>query len=92
MSHRTSDEEPPEVEPTHPGRLPRTVQVQVGVLLAIPMLALLVVPIYSKTAPEIGGWPFFYWYQMVWVVLASAFTYTAHRLVNRARAAHRSGR
>ncbi len=92
MTHPTSDEDRTEVEPVRPLPLPRAVQLQVGVLLAIPLLALLIVPIYSRTTPKVGGWPFFYWYQLVWVVLASAFTYTAHRLVYRARAAQRNGR
>jgi hypothetical protein len=66
-------------------KLPTTVAVTAGVLLAIPVLALLIVPIYARSAPELWGFPFFYWYQFAWVFLASAFTATAHSVILRAR-------
>jgi hypothetical protein len=40
---------------------------------------------YNKETPRLGGIPFFFWYQFVWVFVTSAFTYTAHRLVLAAR-------
>ncbi|MBA2559140.1 MAG: DUF3311 domain-containing protein [Propionibacteriales bacterium] len=57
----------------------------VAVLLAIPVLALLIVPIYAKEGPELWGFPFFYWYQFAWVFLASGFTYAAYVLIGRTR-------
>jgi Na+/proline symporter len=56
-----------------------------GILILIPMVALAVVPLYTKHDPTLFGFPFFYWYQILWVFLASVFTYTAHRLIQRAR-------
>ena len=56
-----------------------------GVLLALPMIALLWVSSYSRKDPELWGFPFFIWYQFLWVFLCSAMTYTAYRLVLRAR-------
>ena len=56
-----------------------------GVLLAIPVLALLIVGLYADEDPELWGFPFFYWYQFAWVFLASGFTYAAFR-VDRERA------
>ena len=41
-----------------------------GVLLAIPIIALLWVSSYAKDDPELGGFPFFFWYQFLWVFLA----------------------
>jgi Protein of unknown function (DUF3311) len=41
------------------------------VLLLVPVLAVLAVPIFDRTAPALWGFPFFYWYQMFWVVLCS---------------------
>jgi hypothetical protein len=41
----------------------------VGVLLAIGIVLPLVVPLYARTEPTLIGLPFFYWYQMLWVVL-----------------------
>jgi Protein of unknown function (DUF3311) len=60
-----------------------------GVLLLIPMIALAVVPLYTKDAPKLFGFPFFYWYQILWVFLASAFTYTAHRVIKHVRGGQR---
>jgi hypothetical protein len=41
------------------------------VLLLVPVLAVLAVPIFNRTAPALWGFPFFYWYQMLWVILCS---------------------
>jgi hypothetical protein len=56
-----------------------------GIALAIPVLALLIVPIYAKKTPELWGMPFFYWYQFLWVFLAAGFTYLAYTVIARAR-------
>lgn len=56
-----------------------------GVLLAIPVVALLWVGSYSRVEPRLGGFPFFVWYQFLWVFLCSGMTYTAYRLVLVAR-------
>ncbi len=73
--------------PATPGNrsLSTGTKIVVGVLLAIPMLALALVPTYSKQTPKVLGFPFFYWYQLVWVVLASVFTYSAFIVIKRAR-------
>ena len=38
-------------------------------LLLAPYLALLWVPFYNRAAPELFGIPFYYWYQMLWILL-----------------------
>ncbi len=43
-------------------------------LLAIPLIALLIPPIYNHSDPELIGLPFFYWYQLAWVPLSVAVT------------------
>jgi hypothetical protein len=68
-----------------PRPLPTGLAVTVGLLLAIPVLALLIVPIYAKKGPELWGFPFFYWYQLLWVFLAAGFTYLAYVLIERSR-------
>ncbi len=57
-----------------------------GVLLLIPVVALMAVPLYAKAGPELFGFPFFFWYQFVWVFLCSAMTWTAYKLTLSARA------
>jgi hypothetical protein len=56
-----------------------------GILLAIPVVALMWVSSYSRDEPRLAGFPFFIWYQFLWVFLCSALTYTAYRLVLVAR-------
>jgi hypothetical protein len=38
------------------------------------------VPIYNRRDPEWLGVPFFYWFQMAWVVVTAAATFLAYRL------------
>ena len=35
--------------------------------------------------PKLGGFPFFFWYQFLWVFICAGCTYAAHRLVLAAR-------
>ena len=55
------------------------------VCLAIPIVALLWVSSYAKETPKLGGVPFFFWYQFLWVFITAGLTYTAYRLVLAAR-------
>jgi Protein of unknown function (DUF3311) len=56
-----------------------------GVLLMLPIVALMWVSSYSRDEPRLAGFPFFIWYQFLWVFLCSALTYTAYRIVLVAR-------
>ncbi|MEO5663645.1 MAG: DUF3311 domain-containing protein [Nocardioides sp.] len=66
--------------PTH-----QKLMIAAGVLLVIPIIALLAVPTYAKEDPELFGFPFFFWYQFLWVFLCSGLTYAAYRLTLAAR-------
>ena len=44
----------------------------VYLLLLLPFVAALWVPFYNRVEPEIAGIPFFYWYQLLWIVLGAA--------------------
>jgi hypothetical protein len=41
-------------------------------LLILPYLGLCIPAIYARATPTLFGFPFFYWYQFLWVVLTSA--------------------
>lgn len=43
-------------------------------LLVIPFIAMLWVPSYVSVTPDIGGVPFFYWYQFLWVLITGVLT------------------
>ncbi|HZC69130.1 MAG TPA: DUF3311 domain-containing protein [Jatrophihabitans sp.] len=72
-------------EPAEASRLPARTIVSVAVLLIIPCAALAAVPTYSRETPKLWGWPFFYWYQVMWVLITPVLTYTAYVLIKRAR-------
>jgi hypothetical protein len=59
--------------------------VTAGVLLAIPLVALALVPTYSAETPKLWGFPFFYWYQLLWILLTPVFTWAAYLVITRAR-------
>ncbi|MBV9149488.1 MAG: DUF3311 domain-containing protein [Candidatus Eremiobacteraeota bacterium] len=40
-------------------------------LLILPFAATLYPPFYARLNPAVAGFPFFYWYQLLWVVLAA---------------------
>ena len=48
-------------------------------LLILPFIGLLWVPFYNARAPELLGFPFFYWYQLAWVPVSSFLTWLAYR-------------
>jgi hypothetical protein len=48
-------------------------------LLAVPYFALLLVPLYNMSEPSLFGFPFFYWYQMLWIPGTSFLLYLVYR-------------
>ena len=40
-------------------------------LLILPWVAMAWVPSYNKIEPQWWGFPFFYWYQLLWVVISA---------------------
>ncbi|HET7682369.1 MAG TPA: DUF3311 domain-containing protein [Marmoricola sp.] len=62
-----------------------------GVLLALPIIGLMWVGSYNQEDPKLWGFPFFFWYQFLWVFLCSAMTWTAYKLVLAARRRPSSG-
>ncbi|MBU6199525.1 MAG: DUF3311 domain-containing protein [Xanthomonadaceae bacterium] len=38
-------------------------------LLALPFLGTLIVPLYDRSEPALWGFPFFYWYLFLWLLL-----------------------
>lgn len=69
--------------PRRPPRRPVTWAV-VTILLAASLVATLWVPSYSRTAPALGGFPFFYWYQLIWVPIVALLSAAAYFLTRRA--------
>ena len=41
-------------------------------LLVLPFAGLLFPQVYNRETPALFGFPFFYWYQLLWVFLTTA--------------------
>jgi Protein of unknown function (DUF3311) len=50
-----------------------------GLLLLLPFVALLWLPFYNSIEPTIFGFPFFYWYQFLWVPVTAVLIYIVYR-------------
>lgn len=68
-----------------PGRL------VIALCLIAPFVSMLWVSSYAKVDPAFIGIPFFYWYQMLWVLISTALTMLAYKLWQRDQSAHKGG-
>ena len=44
----------------------------IRILFVLPFIAMLWVSSYNRVTPELFGFPFFYWYQLLWVLISAA--------------------
>jgi magnesium-transporting ATPase (P-type) len=61
----------------------------ISVLLAAAVISTLWVPFYNHLTPTLGDFPFFYWYQLMWVpivAILAAIAYLLSRLAQRGQA------
>ena len=55
-----------------------------GILLLLPYIFMVLgFAIYNRVNLELGGLPFFYWYQLLWIFLAAGLTFTVYTLESR---------
>lgn len=66
------------------------VRVVIALCLIAPFVAMLWVSSYAKVDPTFIGIPFFYWYQMLWVLISTALTMIAYKLWQRDQRARKS--
>ncbi len=52
-------------------------------LFAIPVLAIMWVPFYNRTEPSLGGVPFFYWYQLAWILIGAFVVFVVYLIETR---------
>jgi uncharacterized protein DUF3311 len=61
----------------------------IAILLAAAVISTLWVPFYNHLTPTLGDFPFFYWYQLMWVpivAILAAIAYLLSRLAQRGQA------
>jgi hypothetical protein len=51
---------------------PRLLSYWPRLLFLVPFVAMMWVSSYNRTAPGLGGIPFFYWYQLGWILAGAA--------------------
>jgi F0F1-type ATP synthase assembly protein I len=66
-------------------------RVGAAVCVIAPFVATLWVSSYNKKSPELGGMPFFYWYQLLWVVITAVLMAVAYFLIKYDREQRRGG-
>ena len=73
--------------PTNDRRRPRPSPIDrviAGILVLIPIVGLMWVPSYAKATPRLWGFPFFYWYQLLWLFIGAGCVTTAYLVLTRA--------
>jgi len=58
----------------------RTARALVYALFLLITIVTLWVPAYNRMEPAVFGIPFFYWFQLAWIVATAAATLVAYRL------------
>jgi membrane protein implicated in regulation of membrane protease activity len=62
------------------------------ILILAPIVATLWVPFYARSKPTVAGFPFFYWYQLMWVPIVAVTSGLAYAIVRSGRARVAAGR
>jgi uncharacterized protein YacL len=60
-------------------------KIVVGVILLVGIVVPLLVGTYAKVEPRLFGFPFFYWYQLLWVFIAAGLCALSYVLLKRKR-------
>jgi len=51
-------------------------------ILLIPLVAMIWVPSYNRIEPALGGIPFFYWYQLGWILVGAVLVLVVYLIEN----------
>ncbi len=60
-------------------------RVTVTVLLVVAIAGTLWVPIYARSMPKLGDFPFFYWYQLIWLPVVAILSWLCYILLRAPR-------
>jgi len=79
-----------EYEQSTRGPVVTPARVIAALCVVVPFVAVLWVPIYDKDKPELGGFPFFFWWQLLWVAITAALMGLAYYVVRREELARKA--
>ena len=63
--------------------LPTASKVVLGVLLGACIVVPLLVPLYAQETPDLGGMPFYFWFQFALIPVVSVLTFICFAIVSR---------
>jgi hypothetical protein len=66
--------------------------VAIAVVLLASLVGMLWVPFYARLTPKLGDFPFFYWYQLIWIPLVAVLSWLAYLLIRGGRGGTRRTR
>jgi hypothetical protein len=58
----------------------RTRRLWTGLMFLVVVVVSLWVPLYNRTEPALAGMPFFYWFQIAWIVVGAVAVAIAYRV------------
>lgn len=61
----------------------KTNEIIAGILILIPFVIYMILPLYNFTNPELFGFPFFYWFQTVMLVVCAILFVIAALLIDK---------
>ena len=67
-------------------------RVVAALCVVIPFVATLWVPFYNRTTPNVAGFPFFFWWQLLWVLITAVLMLVAYFVVRREELRYRAAR
>ena len=82
---RTAGQVPAGTVPASTGGRRTGAWVIAAILLVAAIAASLIVPIYARTTPMLGDFPFFYWYQLLLVPVVAIVSWLAYLRVRNTR-------
>jgi uncharacterized protein DUF3311 len=72
-------------EPETTSPAPRSDRSPWNWLLIVPIVVPVVIPIFNSESPRLGGFPFFYWMQVVFIILGVTTTTVVYRMTTKRR-------
>jgi uncharacterized membrane protein len=88
MNSRQANAGDPADSPTDPRWKLTPTKYLVAAILLVGIVVPLLVPTYSRVEPRLLGFPFFYWYQLVWVFIAAGLCGLSFWLLKREHASY----
>lgn len=61
----------------------KTNEIIAGILILIPFVIYMILPLYNVDKPELLGFPFFYWFQTVMLVVCAVLFAIAAFLIDK---------